>query len=180
MNEPLASLQWIVGTDPVAIHDLLTRCDAYTATSTAPAPKRNLGATRAYVEAGEVFALSDGVGLAASITVTWRPPFNHKLAVFPVAARPAYITRLCVAPEWLDRGAILGARCLRHAVERAAARGADAMRSEANPELKSMLALLTLAGFREHARGITEDGRHWALLEKRLKPADASHESSSR
>jgi hypothetical protein len=121
-----------------------------------------------------VHVLWAGDDMAAAITLIWRPPFSHDLTVFPPALNPAYITRLSVAPAWLARDSLIGARCIRHAAEVAARLGADALRSEANPRLASM-QLLLLCGFVECARG-ENGGRPWSLL---YKPLAARKRSSS-
>jgi hypothetical protein len=158
--------RWSIGEDAGAIHQLLCASDAHTATAEAPAPQRNADSTQAFVSAKAVHVLWAGNEMAATITVLWRPPFAHDLTVFPPAQRPAYITRLSVAPLWSARDPLLGVRCLRHAAEAAAAADADAVRAEANPNLPAM-RLLELSGFVECARG-TDHGRAWSLLQKPL------------
>lgn len=161
------SWRWTIAEDADSIHRLLCESDAHTATSGAPAPLRNPASTRAYVDMGAVHVLWAGPEIAASITVTWTAPFARGLSSFPHARRPAYITRLAVAPRWVACDSLLGARCLRHAAEVAAAAGADALRAEANPLLDAV-RLLRMTGFIECARGQDEDGRSWCVLYKPL------------
>ncbi len=57
--------------------------------------------------------------------------------------------RLAVAPPDYPDG-LVGFHAVRHAVQLAAAAGADALRAEANPDLSAVLTMLTAVGFRRY------------------------------
>jgi hypothetical protein len=101
-------------------------------------------------------------------TLTWDPPFDTAAANFPRAQKPAYLCRLAVNPAVLDGGSMVGARCVRRAVELASRSGADALRSEANPDLTAVRSMLDLFGFEEHGHAQSEDGRRQVYLQKLL------------
>jgi hypothetical protein len=101
-------------------------------------------------------------------TLTWEPPFEEDIAMFPAARNPAYIGRLAVSPEWLAQGSIVSMKCLRKAIELARHAGADAIRSEANPDLARIRTLLDLLGFREYGSARSEDGRGRVYLQRSL------------
>lgn len=159
---------WERADDPEVVHALLRACDLYTSTPDAPPPLRNLDTTVRRVRSGSVHLLRHGSEPAATFTLTPDPPFAADLSIFPRSRRPLYLGRLAVSPAWLDRGAPVGAQCLRRALDLAAAAGADALRSEANPDLHGVRRLLDLFGFVEHGSSRDPDGRGRVYLEKRL------------
>jgi GNAT superfamily N-acetyltransferase len=165
--EPLP-WSWELSADAEEVHALLCASDAYHATPGSPAPLRSLETTRRRVGAGSVHLLRRGSEAVAMFTLTWDPPFEGGGALFPPARKPAYLGRLAVHPDWLARGSIVGAQCLRRAVEVATRGGADVLRSEANPDLTQVRALLGMFGFQEHGRSRAEDGRPRVYLQKAL------------
>jgi hypothetical protein len=162
---------WEVGADPAEVHALLCACDAHQSTPEAPAPKRNPETTRRRVEAGEVHLLRQGGEAIAMFTLSWDAPFGDDLSTFPVARRPAYLGRLAVHPELLEGGSIVGAGCLRRAVELARAGGADALRAQANPDVANVLALLTAFGFEQCGPVLSDGERRRVHLQKPLPSA---------
>lgn len=150
------------------VHALICACDLYTATADAPPPVRSFETTERRVRNGSVHLLRHGGEPVATFTLTWDPSFKADLSIFPVATKPAYLGRLAVSTTWLDRGSIAGAQCLRRAIEVASRDGADVLRSEANPDLRSVRILLDLFGFVEHARAQDPDGRRRVYLQRPL------------
>lgn len=159
---------WEVSTNVEEVHTLLCACDAYTATAKAPAPVRKIETTRRNVQAGAVHVLRYAGEVVAMFTLTWFPPFSQETTIFPFAHKPAYLSRLAVEPAWQQKGTILGAQCLRKAIELAICTGADAIRAEANPDLLRVRALLDLFGFKEYGQIQSEDGRRRVYLQKEL------------
>lgn len=159
---------WEVATDATTVHELLCACDRHTAVPAAPAPVRNPETTRARVREGAVHLLRHGGQAVATFTLTWSPPFTADPSVFPPARKPAYLGRLAVHPAWLEGGTLAGVQCLRRAGEVARAGGADVLRSEANPDLRSIRALLDLLGFVEHGSAQDPDGRRRVYLQQVL------------
>ncbi|ARF59206.1 hypothetical protein B1H19_03025 [Streptomyces gilvosporeus] len=136
----------------------MCRCDVHTARRYGtPVPQRDPQTTTRRVRTCCVHALRRSAGLAAMFTLTWQPPFAQDAAVFPAAQKPGYLSRLAVAPELLSQGTLLGARCVRRALEVAAEAGADVLRCEANPDLTATLELLLRLGFRQ-AGSTLDDG----------------------
>lgn len=162
---------WEVSTNVEEVHTLLCACDAYTATREALAPVRNIETTRLRVRQGSVHVVRFGAEAVAMFTLTWDAPFAEGSVIFPPARKPAYIGRLAIKPEWQVRSSIVGAQCLRKSVELAESAGADALRSEANPDLTRVRTLLHLFGFKEYGRTQSEDGRRRIYLQKTLNPA---------
>lgn len=143
-----AELTWETATDPNQVHNLITASDSFhAATYGLGAPTRSRESTEGLVRAGAVQVLRCGPELVATFTITDRPPFAQDVSIFPVARRPLYLQRLAVEPHWLARTPLVGMRCLRRAVSYAAALGADALRSEANPDLEATAKLLAAVGF---------------------------------
>jgi hypothetical protein len=142
---------WEVAADAAEVHGLLLASDAEQAARYAiPAPRRNPATTERRVAAGEVGLLRiDGVS-AGAFTLSADPPFEVSRGMFPTAARPMYLSRLCVAPAQLRTGSLVGVRCLREAIAAAARARADVLRSQANPDFADVLAMLQLHGFRRH------------------------------
>jgi hypothetical protein len=149
--------KWIVADDVVEVHTLLCASDAAQDTEDAPAPHREIESTRRYVTARLVRLLRSETGPMAMFTLTPDPPFPDSLDRFPPASRPIYMTRLAVDPRTLSQEPLIGLRCLRHAMAVATESGADALRSEANPDLRGTMRLLTLAGFSQ-AGAVMDDG----------------------
>lgn len=157
---------WEIGTDVAEIHALLCASDAHTATIEAPAPTRNIETTRRRVQEGSIHVLRYQNKAIAMFTLTWSPPFDQDLAIFPASRKPSYISRLAINPEHMVQDSMAGAQCLRRAIEVAKSAGADAIRSEANPDLARVRTLLTLFGFEEYGRTQSEDGRRRVYLQK--------------
>jgi len=168
--EVSTSWSWEVATDVEEIHSLLCACDAYTATLEAPPPVRNIETTRRRVQSGSVHLLRFGASAVAMFTLTWEAPFTRQTTLFPPAKKPAYMGRLAVQPEWLAKGSIASAQCIRKAMELAGGAGADAIRLEANPDLTRIRTLLGLFGFEEYGRTQSEDGRRQVYMQKSLEP----------
>jgi GNAT superfamily N-acetyltransferase len=141
---------WRVADDAEEVHQLLCLSDAFQAArSETPAPTRRRSSSERFVRLGSVHMLSDGDVAAAMFTLSSQQPFAPDIAEFPWARRPLYLQRLAVRPDYLGDGSIVGARCVRKAIEVAADAGADAVRCEANPDLSGTLALLALMGFEQ-------------------------------
>ncbi|MFE6311731.1 GNAT family N-acetyltransferase [Streptomyces rochei] len=159
MSEPhVPTWSWETGRDPDEIHALLCACDAARAAQTgSPVPQRSPATTRLRVQEGSVHVLRRDGRLAATFTITRRAPFTCNDAL-PAAHRPAYLGRLAVDPLWLGEGSIVGAQCIRRAVEVAQEAGADAVRAEANPDLTETMKLLKLLGFRQYGPDVVDDG----------------------
>lgn len=162
------SWMWEVSTNVEEVHKLLCTSDAYTANAKAPAPIRNSETTRRRVHEGSVHVLRFEDEPVAMFTLTWDAPFAADPKVFPFARKPAYIGRLAVQAEWQEKGSIVGAQCLRKAIELAKSLASDAIRSEANPDLTRVRALLELFGFKEYGQAQSEDGRRRVYLQKDL------------
>ncbi|MFF2998207.1 hypothetical protein ACFVTC_27195 [Streptomyces sp. NPDC057950] len=167
---------WETAEDPDEVHALLRACDGYQARKYgSAAPVRNSGTTERRVHAGDVHLLRHDGEAAGMFTLTWDPPFALAPDSFPAATRPAYLGRLAVAPRWLADSTPAGATCVRRALELASARGADALRSEANPDLADTVKLLELLGFRRHGGVLTDgEGRRTVRLQKSFAPAPAA------
>jgi hypothetical protein len=147
-GQPL--LRWDLATDADEVHALLQASDAEQAARYAlPAPVRNLSTTVKRVEAGQVHLLRLGEQPVGAFTLSADPPFEIQPGVFPPAGRPLYLSRLCVAPEQLSIGSLVGVRCLREAIAAATRAGADVLRSQANPDFIHVLEMLRLHGFRQ-------------------------------
>lgn len=159
---------WEISTDADEVHSLLCASDAYHATQNVPPPERSIATTRRRVQEGSVHLLRFEGAAVATFTLTWDAPFEADLSVFPKARKPAYLGRLAVMPAWLQNGSLAGARCLRKACELAASSGADALRSEANPDLYRVREMLHLFGFEEYGRASSKDGRRQVHLQKTL------------
>jgi hypothetical protein len=144
------SFRWEIATDPDEVHALLMASDAEQAERYAlPRPRRNFTTTVKRVEAGMVHLARLGEQPAGAFTMSTDPPFEMPPGGFPMARRPLYLSRLCVAPEQLRNGSLVGVRCLRAAIAAASTAGADALRSQANPDLTDVLTMLRLHGFRQ-------------------------------
>jgi aldose 1-epimerase len=163
--------EWETATSATEVHDLLTSCDAHQAArSGTRAPVRRLEVTEQLVRDGAVRVLRHGARPVAMFTLT-SGPGKHPPADCPAAGRPAYLSRLAVAPELLTVGSLVGVRCVRKAIGTAAATGADVLRAEANPDLRETRALLDRLGFVQHGPVyVTGTGRRYVQLEKVLRP----------
>lgn len=161
--------QWEIAQDVDLVHELLCSSDEHLAIRYGlPVPRRNVETTRARVQAREVQLLRGGERPLAMFTLTWAPPFAQSLDVFTFRTKPAYLQRLVVNPEAEKQDLLLGARCVRHAIGLAFGGGADAIRSEANPDLTATFRLLELFGFRRVGPDQTFDGLRRTYLEKAL------------
>jgi hypothetical protein len=173
-GETEAAWAWEVATDAAEVHELLCACDRYQAAGTgSPVPSRCLETTERHVRDGAVHVLRRD-GVAAMFTLTREPPFKLVDGSFPAARRPVYLQRLAVRPHLLRAGSFVGIRCVRKAVEVAAADGADALRCEANPDLVATRTLLEALGFRQHGPVYGGPGQaRRVYLHKELPPARA-------
>jgi GNAT superfamily N-acetyltransferase len=163
---------WTVGGDVGELHALLCACDAQQAAdSGTPAPRRDIRTMERRIGDRNVHVLRlDGTAVGM-VTLTWTPPFDLDAADYPPAERPAYMGRLAVHPEWLGRGSLVGARCIRKAVQVASCARADVVRSEANPDLTATRTLLELLGFRQHGDTKREArGPATVYLHKQIRP----------
>jgi len=161
-------IRWEIAADPDEVHALLCECDAYTATARAPAPTRSFATTRRFVEESAVQVLRCGGDAIAMFTLTFAPPFSEDFSVYPPVRKPAYITRLAVDPAWLSRGTLVGARCVRAACDLAVRAGADVLRSEANPDLQAVRALLEAFGFEQYGPVFDDGTRRRVYMQKKL------------
>lgn len=159
---------WEIAASPDEVHGLLLASDAAAATPDLPAPRRNPEATRALVRAGRVHLLRKDGRPAAMFTLTVDPPFALDAAGFPAAATPLYMQRLAVDPEIAASEPLVGLRALRMAIQTATDAGADVLRSEANPDLERVFAMLSGHGFVPHRAIQGGDGRRRVYLQKVL------------
>ncbi|MGW2280438.1 hypothetical protein [Streptomyces sp. NPDC001770] len=167
---------WETATDPAEVHALLTACDAAEARrSGTAAPARRELTTERLVREGAVHLLRGETGAAgAMFTLTSAPRFQEPTD-YPHASRPTYLSRLAVAPALSATGTLVGVRAVRKAVELATALGADALRSEANPDLVRTRALLDQLGFVQHGPvHRAETGRRYVHLQKTLRSGEPS------
>jgi ribosomal protein S18 acetylase RimI-like enzyme len=157
------TLYWHTARDAQTVHALVEESDRAAALRTGtPAPHRRTAATRHLVEQGSVrLGTVDGFPVA-TVTVGAMPSFDADAGRLPYSRTPWYMQRLAVRPGFPDP--FLGLRAIRHAIERATAAGADALRAEANPDLSDVLALLTTLGFVRHATMDTAPRRTWLQL----------------
>lgn len=163
---------WEIATDLQEVHELLCTSDAQQALMYGvPAPVRRLESTRRHVEAGATRILRQDGDAAGMFTLTWVPPFNEETARFPSRLKPAYLQRLVVSPRWRRGDSLVGPRCLRCAIEVAIDRGADALRAEANPDLKATRTFMQLLGFEQHGPTLTDGALRRIYLEKDLRLA---------
>ncbi|EID79780.1 MULTISPECIES: hypothetical protein [Rhodococcus] len=143
------ALVWRTADDVVMVHRLIEASDRRAAALTGTtAPPRRQESTQRLVAAGQV-----QLGLVAgqpvvTVTVGPVPSFDPAEAGMPEADEPWYMQRLAVAPDYPD--GLVGFHAVRHAVQLAAAAGADALRAEANPDLSAVLTMLTAVGFRRY------------------------------
>ncbi|WP_327178623.1 GNAT family N-acetyltransferase [Streptomyces sp. NBC_01335] len=160
---------WEDAADADEVHALLEACDAHQAEATGtPRPVRRPETTAALVAGRHVRLLREDGRAVGMFTLDTRPraevPPGH-----PRADRPAYLSRLAVAPDHLAAGSLVGVRCLREAVRLAGALGADALRAEANPDIRGTRALLASLGFEQCGPAHSDDtGRRFVHLHKPL------------
>lgn len=160
-----ASWIWETAADADEIHALLCASDRSVATPEAPAPQRNRDSTHRLILAGATQVLRrDGVAVA-SFNLLDTPPFDESYGHFPPARHPLYLGRLAVDPAWTGSGSLIGAQCVRCAIEMARAAGADALRAETNPDLIRMRALLGTFAFAEYGAMSDPDGRRRVCLQ---------------
>ncbi|GEB49092.1 MULTISPECIES: hypothetical protein [Streptomyces] len=172
-GEATAVWRWEVSRDPDEVHALLCACDAHqAAASGTSAPRRRPETTERRVRSGAVHLLRHGSRPAGMFTLSADASFTVAEAGFPHADRPLYLSRLSVAPEWLAGGSLVGLRCVRRALAVAAESGADALRSEVNPDLADTCALLHTLGFAQFGPTLSDEhGRRRAYLHRGLTPA---------
>ncbi|WP_106978986.1 hypothetical protein [Streptomyces griseus] len=160
---------WEDAADAAEVHALLEACDAHQAEAThTPRPVRRPETTAALVAGGHVRLLREDGRAVGMFTLDTRPraeePPDH-----PHAERPAYMSRLAVAPDRLAAGSLVGVRCVREAIRLAGSLGADALRAEANPDIRSTRALLASLGFEQCGPVHSDDtGRRFVHLHKSL------------
>lgn len=160
---------WAVATDPAEAHELLCASDSYQAERTGtPAPARRIASTERLVRAGATHMLRQGGRAVAMFTLTTDPPFDAAEVPFPFAATPRYLQRLAVHPDLTARGSLAGARCVRQALELAAAAGADVLRCEANPDLVATRELLASLGFEQVGEVLETGGARRVHLQRRI------------
>lgn len=144
---------WSLADDPDEVHLLLLASDRHSAERYGlPLPRRNRETTKSLVRDGRVHVLREGAETVAMFTLTWQPPYPLTQTGFPERRRPAYLQRLAVRPDRLRAGSLAGVQCVARAVETATAAGADALRSEVNPDLEAVLRLLLALGFVRHGQ----------------------------
>lgn len=162
------SWSWEISTNVEQVHALLCASDAHNATADLPPPTRRIETTRHHVESGSVHVLRHGSNYAGMFTLTREAPFDQDLSIFPLAEKPVYLSRLAVHPAYLKDNSIVGVRCVRKAIEIATDQGADALRSEANPDLVHVFTLLNLLGFHQFGPTLSDGVRRRVYLQKSL------------
>jgi hypothetical protein len=161
---------WAVATEPAEVHELLCASDRYQAERTGtPAPARRIASTEWLVRSGATHVLRQDGRAVAMFTLTTEPPFNATEVPFPFAAAPRYLQRLAVHPDLAAGGSLAGARCVRRALELAAAAGADALRCEANPDLAATHELLVSLGFQQAGEVLEAEGVRRVYLQHRIR-----------
>jgi len=156
---------WEVAGNAAEVHALLEASDL-AHRENGPVPQRNWTATQKLVESGCVHLLRCQGSPAAMFTITESPPFDTRGAGFEPARTPRYLQRLAVDPVLVGRlGPFPAMSAIRKLMEVASRQGADAVRSEANPDIVQVVRLLTAMGFRERARSVGPEGRPRVYLE---------------
>ncbi|ESP97468.1 hypothetical protein KQH42_21075 [Streptomyces sp. CHA1] len=160
---------WEDATGAAEVHALLEACDAHQADATGtPRPVRRMETTAALVEGRHVRLLREDGRAVGMFTLTTGRRAEDPPGL-PHADRPARLSRLAVAPDLLDAGLLVGVRCVREAIRLAASLGADALRAEANPDLRETRALLASLGFEQCGPVHSDDtGRRYVHLHKSL------------
>ncbi|MFI0785991.1 GNAT family N-acetyltransferase [Streptomyces lydicus] len=168
-SHPAPAPAWEPAESAEEVHALLRASDLHTAELYGlPVPERRLERSRALVGERAVHLLRHGDTAIAMFTLTGRPPFRRALDVFPPARAPLYLQRLAVHPDRARRDATLGMRAVRRACETARAAGADALRAEANPDLRKSVELLTGLGFVAYGEVEAEDWMRRVYLQRAL------------
>jgi len=144
----MSSWTWEIAEDPGEVHQFLCRSDAYHATAQAPAPRRLQETSELHVRNRSTHLLRQGGTPVAMFTLTQEPRFVIEAIAFLPAQKPIYLSRLAVGSACFMGGSMVGAQALRRAMEVARESGADAIRSEANPDLARSYALLEMFGFK--------------------------------
>lgn len=160
--------RWEIARNSEEVHHLLLASDAAHATPEQPAPRRNPETSRLRVADRSVHLLRCGVFPAAMFTLTTESPFDVARAGYPPAARPLYLQRLAIDPEVRRAAPLAGVRALRRAIEMARIAGADVIRSETNPDLGRICAMLRYHGFMAYGSAEDADGRRHIYLQKAI------------
>jgi hypothetical protein len=170
MTDTPAGWDWERAADPQQVHGLLCASDAFQAArSGTPVPARRIDTTERHVRAGAVYLLRYKGEPAAMFTLTSVPPFDLSTTDFPPADSPVHLQRLAVRPDLVITGSLVGARCVRKAIEVGVTGGADVLRSEANPDLPGTRTLLHEFGFRQYGPEHADaTGRRWVHLQRDL------------
>jgi hypothetical protein len=162
---------WAVAHDPDEVHALLLASDAHSAARYGfPLPHRNPATTARLVHDALVHGLRRSGELIATFTLTWQPPYAADKVGFPPRHKPLYLRRLAVQPRLLTLGSLLGLQTVRRACEVAAQAGADAVRSETNPDQVALMDLLCHAGFVAAGRTSVDGPSRRAYLQKDITP----------
>jgi hypothetical protein len=143
-DRDLSSYVWEVADNVEEVHALICECDDFNSQVNAPAPLRNITTTESNINKRQTHILRGQDGRAiATLTLSFETPFDSDAQkLFPSCRTSAYLKRLAVHPRFLETGSIVGAQCIRYAERLAVLGGADAIRCEANPELKAYQLLL--------------------------------------
>lgn len=145
--QPVPRWSWRDAEDAAEVHVLLCASDAFHAGIGQRLPQRNPRTTEAHVQARAVQGLFHDDSLVAMVTLTTAAPRGMDTTDFGLARQALYMQRLAVDPAWLGRDALLGVRCVKHALGIARKRGAEVLRAEANPRLAKVMQLLRTFGF---------------------------------
>ena len=157
--------------DADTVHRLLEASDAYQARKYGlPLPTRSVETTRRSIRERRVHLLERDGEAVGMFTLGREPTFAEPLSTFPPRRNPYYLQRLAIQPAESERGSLVGVRCLRRALDLARAAGADAVRCEANPDLRSTLELFELFDFRRHGRASESSGLRRIYLQNDLEP----------
>ncbi len=169
MPDPRPAHSWSVAEDVDEVHRLVCESDAAQASALAPAPVRRVETTKRLVAERSVQILRRGDRAIATITLGWQAPFPDDLWRFADARKPAYMSRLAARPSALAREPLVGAQCVRRAIELARSAGADAIRCEANPDLAGVTAMLALLGFERCGPELQDGVRRRVHLQRSLE-----------
>lgn len=162
------TITWELARNADEVHALLVASDEYAATKhELPAPTRNMSSTTYLVDSGYVHAGRRDGALIGMFTLTPHPPRGAIDPGFPSARDPRYLQRFAIRPDHLGKGSVVGAQCLRTALEVATAAGADVLRAETNPDLTAITGFLQAFGFVQYG-AIVEGVMRRVYLEKRL------------
>ena len=141
-------VRWELAADADLVHKLLLQSDQQHARATRTrAPTRSEASTASHVAAGYVRLQMSGDEILGMFTLSRIPTFDPSRSVLPDALDPMYLQRLVVVTNPVTTAdPLVGLRCVRRAIDEAAASGADALRSEANPDLSRSYSLLLACG----------------------------------